>query len=171
MIFITDAYRSFSIIKGSTDVFYWPSTTIPEVILVGIGYGRNESNSIVKWAAGRTRDLTPEKDSIRERNIERAISSLGFNAPDVETGGASDFLDFIRNELFPYILEADVFMSAGELEKANSSYVKKMEELLLSRNYKNLILETVIFEDETHTSSGLTAISRGLVEIFNNKKQ
>jgi predicted alpha/beta superfamily hydrolase len=232
LIIILDAYRSFSIIKGYIDVITFPFKTIPEVILVGIGYGGDESTSAAKWAAGRTRDLTPVQDSGTEKYFESILTEVGFEAMDIQTGGASLLLDFIRNELFPYLsskyrvdmenkvlygysfgglfalytlfhapetfdkylvgspsihykdgvtfeyeanyakshsdLDADVFMSSGGLEEGTRADVKKMESLIISRNYPGLKLETVIFENESHISCSMAAISRGFIELFNN---
>lgn len=65
-------------------------------------------------------------------------------------------------------LEADVFMSSGALESRTAEKMNKMVELLQSRNYKSLNLETFIFENETHVTCYPAALSRGLVELFNN---
>ncbi len=65
-------------------------------------------------------------------------------------------------------LEADVFMSSGALESRTAEKMNKMVEQLQSRNYKSLKLETVIFEKETNVTCYPAAMSRGLVELFNN---
>ncbi len=59
-------------------------------------------------------------------------------------------------------------MSSGALEERTAGNMKKMAELLLSRNYQNLNLETFIFENEGHVTSYPAAISRGLVILFND---
>jgi predicted alpha/beta superfamily hydrolase len=232
VIIITDAYRSFLIYKAIADVFSKPGALIPEVILVGIAYGGDEYNSMLHWAVGRTRDLTPSRDNNAESWLEKTLVTMGFPDADIQTGGAELFLDFIRHELFPYInihykadmenktlcgqsygglfrlytlfhapetfdryliaspsigygagltyeyeseyanshndLNALVFMSSGSLEKTTMENVIRMENLLLSRNYQNLKLRTVIFENESHTSCVPAAISRGLIELFKN---
>ena len=66
-------------------------------------------------------------------------------------------------------LKADVFMSAGGLEEGTSMNVKNMEELLLSRNFENLYVKTVIFDDENHISCYPAALSRGLIELLGNQ--
>ena len=229
-----DAYINFLIVKGCVDGFTSPFQLMPEVILVGISYGGDESNSLAKWIAGRTRDLTPNQNSATEEYYKKFITDRGYDSVDVQTGGASLFLDFIRQELLPYIdsnyrtdlenkmlfgasfgglfalytifhapdtfnkylvespsiqynngialayesdyakhhadLYADIFMCAGELEGEHSTNVRKMEELLLSRNYQHLYLKTVIFEQEGHMSCAPAAISRGLLELFNDNK-
>lgn len=205
VIFLLDPYLTFSMVKGYTDVLTSPYTYIPEVIIVGIGYGGKGPEAKLNWALGRTRDLT---------------------------GGAALFLDFIKKELFPFIetnyridknarmlsgyssgglfamyalfhepglfckyfigspsihfkdgitfdyelnyasnhsdLQADIFISAGELEDRTSQNVKRMVELLISRNYENLNLKTVIFENEDHVTCYPSAMSRGLIELLND---
>lgn len=231
LIIVLDPYRSFLIIKAGMDVFSTsPAEFLPEAILVGIGYGGDESNSLEKFALGRTRDLTPTSDSLAEASMRRVMEASGIANCAVRTGGAPKFLEFIRDELFPYIhsnyrvdmknkalygysygglfglytlfhapetfnkyligspsihfnggitflyeneyatsnadLNAMVFLSSGSLEKTTMENVIKMENLLLSRKYPNLKLKTVIFENESHTSCALAAISRGLIELF-----
>jgi uncharacterized protein len=233
LIIVLDPYRSFLIMKAGVDVFSTtPAGLLPEVILVGIGYGGDDSNSLEKFALGRTRDLTPTTDSIAEASMRRIMEASGFANCAIRTGGASKFLEFIRDELFPFIhsnyrvdmnnkalygysygglfglytlfhvpetfnkyligspsihfsggitflyeneyatsnadLNAMVFMSSGSLEKTTMKNMLKMENLLLSRNYPNLKLKTVIFENESHTSCAPAAISRGLIELFKN---
>jgi predicted alpha/beta superfamily hydrolase len=66
-------------------------------------------------------------------------------------------------------LDARIFMSFGSLEyEVNIENMKKMTELLLSRNYPSLRLETHIFDNETHASCNAGAVSRGLCAIFND---
>ena len=167
---------------------------------------------------------------LQKKRYENAIAETGVVGVDIQTGGASLFLDFINNELLPFIdsnyriddknrilcgysfgglfalytlfhnpnifnkyligspsihfndgisfeyeinyadnysnLKIDVFMSSGELEERTRENVKKMEGQLRARNYKNLKLETVIFENENHVTCYPAAISRGLVELF-----
>jgi len=66
-------------------------------------------------------------------------------------------------------LDADVFMSSGELESLTTEKLDRMVEQLQSRNYKSLRLETFIFENESHVTCYPAALSRGLVELFNNE--
>ena len=65
-------------------------------------------------------------------------------------------------------LNAEVMMSAGKLEERTSGNIMKMEQLLLSRGYKNLALKTVIFENENHYSCYPAAMSRSLIYLFGN---
>ena len=64
-------------------------------------------------------------------------------------------------------LSAKLFMSAAGLEsKLYINNMKKMAELLRSRDYKNLELETHIFENETHSSCLSCSISRALRILY-----
>jgi len=65
-------------------------------------------------------------------------------------------------------LRAEVFMSVGGKEEAYGLEIKKMEGLLRSRNYDNLRLKTVVFENENHISCYPAAMSRSLLELFGN---
>ena len=232
VIFLLDPYNVFSMVKNLTDVFTADYTLIPEVIIVGIGYGGTGKAASLNWVLGRVRDYSPVRNIETEEGYERRMEEAGLSNVDVETGGAPLFLDFIRNELFPFIetnyridttnrmlsgysggglfamyalfhdpdlfhkyfigspstmyndgitfeyeasyanshsdLEVEVFMSAGALEIQLAKNMEKMIEMLLSRNYKSLKLETAIFENESHVTCYPAALSRGLVELFNN---
>ncbi len=64
-------------------------------------------------------------------------------------------------------LPVRLFMCVGELE--SESYINnmnKMAELLRSRKYANLEMETIIFENETHGSIYQAAISRALKTLY-----
>jgi len=232
VIYLLDPYNVFSIMKNLTDVFTEDYTIIPEVILVGIGYGGKGKLASSNWVLGRVRDYTPVRHIKTEEYFENRLKEAGLSNVDVETGGAPLFLEFIRDELFPYVetnfridtnnrmlsgysagglfglyalfhdpglfqkyfigspstmyndgitykyeenyasahsdLEAEVFMSAGALEIPLAKNMGKMTETLLSRNYPGLVLETAIFENENHVTCYPAALSRGLVELFNN---
>jgi predicted alpha/beta superfamily hydrolase len=103
VIYLLDPYRAFLIMKGYTDVLTNPYTYIPEVIIVGIGYGGEGMEAMLKWALGRTRDLSPEKSPETEELYRRRLERLGVTGMEVQTGGAPQFLDFIKTELFPFI--------------------------------------------------------------------
>ncbi len=65
-------------------------------------------------------------------------------------------------------LPVKLFMCVGGLE--SESYINnmnKMDKLLRSRNYPNLELETFIFENETHGTTGPASICRGLKILYN----
>lgn len=62
-------------------------------------------------------------------------------------------------------LKAKVFMSAGSLEGTLPVSLKKMEELLFSRNYEGLKISVHIFENENHQTCYPSALFRGLMEL------
>ncbi len=65
-------------------------------------------------------------------------------------------------------LPVKLFMCVGGLE--SESYINnmnKMGKLLRSRNYPNLELETFVFENETHGTTGPASICRGLKILYN----
>lgn len=234
VIFLLDPYRAFSMVKGFTDAMAAPYPILPEVILVGIGYGGEGINARLNYAIGRVRDYSPVQDSATELWYEKAIEKAGISDVDVISGGAPLFLEFIKNELFLFIesnyrvdtntrmlngysfgglfglyvlfhepalfdkyflgspsigfkneislkyessyasehedLNAEVFMSVGEKEEAYTKHLNKMVQQLNSHNYRNLKLETVIFDNENHFTCYPAAMSRGLIELFNNDR-
>jgi len=65
-------------------------------------------------------------------------------------------------------LPVKLFMCVGGLE--SESYINNMEkmaQLLRSRNYPSLELETFVFENETHGTTGPASICRGLKILYN----
>jgi len=233
VIFLLDSYRAFPIVKGLTDALSWPNPNIQEVIVVGIGYGGTGQEAALNWVVGRTRDLTPVINKVREESYENRLKRGGSIDIEIETGGAPQFLDFIAKELFPFIesnyridnkhrmlsgysagglfglfvlfhnpdlfskyfigspsitsfqdsvtfeyesdyahshadLPVDVFMSVGQLEEENFRSMKRISDLMYSRNYENLNLKTMVFENENHYTCFSVAISRGLIELFGN---
>lgn len=74
---------------------------LPPVLLVGIGYARDRPDQPAPMAL-RHRDLTP---TIDQRYLTMARSAPGPMAlpPDILPGGADDFLDFLEDELMPFI--------------------------------------------------------------------
>ena len=75
LIIQTDAYRSFSMIKGITDLFTIPGTIMRRVIIVGIGYGGKGQDALLNWVLGRTHDLTPVNEDQVNRNMQNNIAN------------------------------------------------------------------------------------------------
>jgi predicted alpha/beta superfamily hydrolase len=69
-------------------------------------------------------------------------------------------------------LPARIFMSVGGLEQQEDTVagmitdMKQLVDKLRGRQYSNLRLETVVFDEETHLSGIAAAISRGLRVIY-----
>jgi predicted alpha/beta superfamily hydrolase len=227
-----DAFTGFNITKGCIDAFTSLYPMMPEVILVGIGYGGKGYDGLAQWIAGRTRDFTPVKNPSTEEFYKGFIDQKGTNQLQVHTGGAGQFLEFIDTELLPYLeqeyridkedkalfgasfgglfalfalftspgsfekyfiespsvhyrngiiytyeaeyadshsdLDAEIFLCAGGLEKELIVNINKFDSIVQSRKYHHLHIEKAFFEGESHISCAPAAISRGLIELYNN---
>ncbi len=184
---------------------------IPDFIIVGIGYGTVEKNS----GNNRQRDYSP--------------TAVGI---DKNTGGSDNFLNFLKNELIPFVdsnyrtekenrtiygyslaglfcfynlftqpdlfnnyiigsaylnwdnkiifeiekqsairttdISANVFISVGN-DEDDETYFNPIDEMvstLQNRNYKSLIIYTMVFNDSDHLSSPPITITQGLLSIF-----
>jgi predicted alpha/beta superfamily hydrolase len=69
---------------------------LPEMIVVGIGYPTESMLDITGW---RRRDLTPTRDPDQEALWRERIPGI----TEFQSGGAPAFLQFIRDELKPFI--------------------------------------------------------------------
>lgn len=67
---------------------------VEELIIVGIGY---QTNSILGSTVFRTPDYTPTRDTAFENMLATDIKM------NVKTGGATDFLNVLKREIFPLI--------------------------------------------------------------------
>lgn len=232
LIIALDAYTGFLFAKGCIDAYTTLAPLMPEVILVGIGYGGTGYDELARWIAGRTRDFTPIRNPWTEEFYKGFIDQKGPNQLEVHTGGAVQFLSFLNSELLPLLqeeyridsdnkalfgaslgglftlytlfsstdsfkkyfilspsihysngaiyqneanyaashsdLDAEIFFCAGGQEKDHIDNINKLDSVLRSRNYQNLHIEKVIFEGENHISCAPAAISRGLIELYNN---
>jgi predicted alpha/beta superfamily hydrolase len=226
--YITDANRSFPMVANMVSLFEIPNITEPEIVVIGIGYKIKDMGD---WAAWRTRDLTPTNVPAVDSGWAKTLSGVTGRQYEVKSGGAGIFLDFIVNELFPFIesnyrvssanrgiggysygglfslyvlfkqpdlfniyyagspaighdngilfnyekeyaslhkdLKANLFMSAGGSENSFMiTNMQKMNDLLKSRNYPGLIIETHVFPDETHQSCLPLSIMRALRVLY-----
>jgi len=81
---------------------------IPEMVIVGIGY---PVNSFIETISFRTRDYTP---TVRDEWYEASMKPFLPEAPEYAgSGGAADFLQFIRSELMPFI-NSNYRINAGD---------------------------------------------------------
>ena len=97
VIYVLDANAYFGIVTEtvrSLNLF----DDIPEIIVVGIGY---PVDNFIATLGFRTRDLTPTEDL---GWYDRELKPYFTAAPeDAGSGGAAQFLQFIRKELIPLI--------------------------------------------------------------------
>ena len=117
VIYLLDANICFGMVTEMTRIMSLCGT-IPETIVVGIGYPVDEplDAAFNQFAVLRSRDLTPvinkelEAQNAKEMKVDR-----------VRTGGAGKFLQFLKSELIPNI-EADFRASSTERILAGQSF-------------------------------------------------
>jgi predicted alpha/beta superfamily hydrolase len=86
VLYVLDGDKSFGMTKEITDWLIW-SNEIKEIIVVAITYGKGTD----EWWQRRARDYSHCDDTILAKGWFR------------ETGGADNFLKFIKYELFPAV--------------------------------------------------------------------
>jgi len=230
VLYCLDANIKFSSISSVANNLGTLTKEIPEIIVVGIAYPFKD---LADWVVGRQRDYTPTENKETEKYWgDRLSKATGRNDIIVQTGQADNFLNFISDELIPFIesnyrvspndraihgtslgglftmyallkhpelfqryfasspsihwedtlmynlekdlaasrddLPVNLFMCVGGLEREYYiKNMKKMSELLRSRNYPNLKLQTHVFENETHGTTVSASLGRGLKIIYN----
>jgi predicted alpha/beta superfamily hydrolase len=101
VLFSTDANRAFGMVSDLVYVLSFPGHEIPKLVVVGIGY---KIKGLEEWAAGRNRDLLPTNDPEADKEWDELITKLSGRKDVVSrSGGAEKFLQFIREELIPFI--------------------------------------------------------------------
>lgn len=119
VMYVTDANRSFPLFANISTILGFPDTGFPQVVVVGIAY---PIESMADWAVLRTRDLTPTRHEGTELFWADLLSKMtGRDGFDVQTGGASRFLEFITEELIPFI-ESEYRVSAEDRALGGYSY-------------------------------------------------
>ncbi|MGP0072601.1 MAG: alpha/beta hydrolase [Bryobacteraceae bacterium] len=100
VLYAADANSEFGTVVETARILSF-SKDIPDLVIVGIGYP-NPGQGLKASNAARTLDLTPTPDPAWVR--EQAKASLAQGVPPAEaSGGAPEFLSFIRGELVPSI--------------------------------------------------------------------
>ncbi|MBE0679365.1 MAG: alpha/beta hydrolase [Bacteroidales bacterium] len=116
--YVTDANRSFPMLANMVSIFDVPFPTLPEIVLIGIGY---EIGDMADFAAWRTRDLTPVNEPWADENVGKWLSEMTGRETVVRSGGGPIFLRFITDELFPFV-ESDYRVSSGDRCLGGISY-------------------------------------------------
>jgi predicted alpha/beta superfamily hydrolase len=116
--YVTDANRAFPMLANMISIFDVPVPTMPEIILIGIGY---EIGDMADFAAWRARDLTPVNEPWADENIGKMLSEMTGREITVRSGGGPVFLNFITDELFPFV-ESAYRVSSGERCLGGISY-------------------------------------------------
>jgi predicted alpha/beta superfamily hydrolase len=96
VLYVTDANTYFGMIADMTRNLQWGGE-MPETIIVGIGYPLSKLKTDErwgKWLAWRMRDYTPTHTAQMDKD---------FGIEGIKSGGANTFIQFIEQELFPFI--------------------------------------------------------------------
>jgi hypothetical protein len=96
---MVDAITDFGIVTGTLRTLTFLND-VPEVVVVGIGY---PVENLKDTTGFRTRDLTPTETDWYET---RLVSFIPDAPKDAGSGGAANFLRFIREELMPFVNSA-----------------------------------------------------------------
>jgi predicted alpha/beta superfamily hydrolase len=97
VVYLTDSGGYFSFVSGNLRMLQL-TAEMAEVIVVGIGY---QETNIPRILSLRTRDLTPTLDKEFAANAHKSpVMPL---AADINPGGAGIFIQFINQELKPFI--------------------------------------------------------------------
>lgn len=100
VLYCLDANRAFPLVANIARVTETPGFGAQEKIIVGIGY---KIGQFADWAAWRTRDLTPTRDTAVQRFWEKKLSRMTGKPMAVESGGATKFLECIQKEVIPFV--------------------------------------------------------------------
>jgi len=98
--YFTDANRAFPLVANIASLMEFPKSDVRDMVIVNIGYPIRD---ISDWAAWRTRDLTPTNIPRVDSSWNSTLKEMTGRTYDVKSGGAPLFLEFIINELFPFI--------------------------------------------------------------------
>ncbi|MCX6081617.1 MAG: alpha/beta hydrolase-fold protein [Chloroflexi bacterium] len=99
VVYLTDANWYFGMVTDMVRQMAWCDSTT-DAIIVGIGYPEEDKDAaevMLDTAAWRQKDFLP----VRDEKVEEKFSK--FLERKVETGGAGNFLEFIKQELIPTI--------------------------------------------------------------------
>lgn len=100
VLYAADANTEFGIVVETARLLSF-AKEIPDLVIVGIGYPNAGQGFQASWAP-RTLDLTPTADPGWVKDDEKDSRALGV-PPAEASGGAAQFLSFIRGELAPAI--------------------------------------------------------------------
>jgi predicted alpha/beta superfamily hydrolase len=101
VLFILDGNIGFPIahsVRSPMDLI----RSLEDVIIVGIEY--DVDRIIARSFANRWKDFTLSNDPAMDNN-PAFLNSFGLSEGDISSGGASDFLNILKNEILPFIDE------------------------------------------------------------------
>src|SRR5262245_39332511 len=100
VLYAADANAQFGTVVETARMLVF-GKEIPDLVIVGIGYP-NPGQGPKASGAPRTFDLTPTEDQAWIRESAKEFQAFGVPPPQA-SGGAAQFLSFIRGELVPSI--------------------------------------------------------------------
>ncbi len=100
VLYAADANSEFGMLVETARILSF-SKEIPDPVIIGIGYP-NPGQGLETSNAARTLDLTPTVDSAWVKESAKGSLAQGL-PPATASGGAAEFLDFLRGELVPSI--------------------------------------------------------------------
>ena len=95
VVYVTDAGPNFTGLMGSLPLMQIDND-LPSLVLVGIDYKSHNSNHSMSL---RNRDLTPTNDESWMAQQRSMYKIFGDDLPEVEAGGAENFLDFLNADI------------------------------------------------------------------------
>jgi hypothetical protein len=98
--YFTDGNRSFPMIADIASIFEIPVPAEPELIIISIAY---KIKDMADWGAWRTRDLTPTKILSLDSSWAKTLTRISGRHFEVNSGGASKFLECIEKEIIPFV--------------------------------------------------------------------
>jgi predicted alpha/beta superfamily hydrolase len=99
VVYLMDSQWDFSLVTGVYSHYHYDGF-IPELIIVGVTWSGENAN----YDSLRIRDYTPTK--VATYSINPKIDGMRFlssSVPIPQSGGADQFLAFMKQELFPFI--------------------------------------------------------------------
>ena len=94
VLFSLDANRNYGIVNNMVNILSFPLNEIPSLVVVGVGY---PMQGLEDWVVGRGRDFTSTINTETE-DYWQSMYDI-----EIKTGGAAKFMEFLCNELIPFI--------------------------------------------------------------------
>lgn len=120
VLFVTDGNLAFATAAATMGILPIEPGGPRPACVVGIGYHLSGRGERAEHLALRNRDLTPSRVEEWEARMRAAPPPFRF-ADDVRTGGGDHFLDFILDELKPWLAE-DFPVDRSDCTLAGSSF-------------------------------------------------
>jgi predicted alpha/beta superfamily hydrolase len=98
--YFTDGNRSFPLIANISSFLDIPVPSGPELVIVSIAYVIRD---MADWGAWRTRDLTPTNIPSLDSDWSNSLKDMTGREYEVRSGGANRFLEFIKEEVIPFV--------------------------------------------------------------------